>query len=62
LLCLLTAMHAGTGRSCLVIGDVQTGCVITPDCVALRAELEQRCLATQRDPGRWVCRVQFDAR
>jgi predicted RNase H-like nuclease len=53
-LCLLVGLYLAEGKDCLMVGDRQTGYIVVPYGVALRAELEARCIQTDRAPSDWV--------
>jgi predicted RNase H-like nuclease len=53
-LCLLVALFLAEQRDCLMVGDQRTGYIIVPHGVGLVAELEARCLQTDRAPSEWV--------
>ena len=53
-LCLLVALHMAEQKECLMVGDMHTGYVVVPHCGVLVAELEQRCVKTDRAPSDWV--------
>lgn len=47
-ICLLVALGLSEGKQCLIIGDIQTGFILSPHDDALRAELELRCVREHR--------------
>jgi predicted RNase H-like nuclease len=50
-ICLLTAAHLAERRPCLMVGDMETGCILVPAGAGLLAELTARCAATGRAPA-----------
>ena len=52
-LCLLVALYIAERKDCLMVGDQQTGYIVVPYGLRLRAELEARCHATGRVPAEW---------
>lgn len=61
-LCLLVAVHLAEGKSCLMVGDLQSGYIVVPDGARLRTELESRCAVTRRRPSEWVRVFQRSAK
>ena len=58
-LCLLAALSLAESASPeangnLMVGDMDTGCLVVPYDATLTAELEARCQDTQRRPSEWV--------
>jgi len=53
-LCLLVALYLAERKDCLMVGDVQTGCIVVPYGAGIRAELDVRCNQTGRAPTEWV--------
>ncbi len=53
-LCLLVALYLAERKNCLMVGDWQTGYIIVPYGVELRAELDARCNRTALIPSEWV--------
>jgi predicted RNase H-like nuclease len=54
-LCLLVALHlAERQEDCLMVGDMETGYIVVPYATGLRAEIENRCGQTWKEPARWV--------
>lgn len=53
-LCLLAGINFSMGKTCLVVGAMESGFITIPDDPSLRNELEARCNQTGRDPKVWV--------
>ncbi|MDZ4183886.1 MAG: DUF429 domain-containing protein [Desulfuromonadales bacterium] len=53
-ICLLVALAFAEQRDCLIVGDQLTGYMVVPHDNAFRAELEVRCIKTNREPKQWV--------
>ena len=53
-LCLLVGIHLAENRECLMVGNLTSGYIVTPDGVTLHNELNARCFATGRQPNEWV--------
>jgi len=53
-LCLLVALYLAERKTCLMVGDLQTGYMVVPFGAGLCAELESRCKQTGRAPTEWV--------
>ena len=56
-ICLVPALELAQGASCLVVGEVESGCMVVPSGKALERELVERCEATGRPAGQWVREV-----
>lgn len=52
-ICLLVALHLAEGKTCLMIGDLETGYIVVPDSSVLRAELDIRS-KTGRSEAQWL--------
>jgi predicted RNase H-like nuclease len=52
-MCLLVAIHL-VRKTTMIVGDVETGYIIVPDCPRLSDELCVRCQKTGRLPSEWV--------
>ena len=52
-ICLLVARSL-EGKECLMVGDLETGCIVVPDSAGPRAELDARCCKTGRSPAQWL--------
>jgi hypothetical protein len=48
------ALHLAELKDCIMVGNLQTGYILLPYGVGLRAELECRCTKTGRVPSEWV--------
>jgi len=53
-ICLLVAMHIAEGKSCLQIGNSESGEIVVPYLETLATELRERCARINKDPGEWV--------
>ena len=53
-ICLLVALHFAGERDSLMVGDMASGYMVVPYEQRLRQDLEDRCLATKRNPSDWV--------
>jgi predicted RNase H-like nuclease len=49
-ICLFAAAHLASGKDGVLVGDVQTGYIVSPYGESLHEELTVRCSATGRDP------------
>lgn len=58
-LCLLVAMDIADGKNYLVVGEQETGYIVTSDSELIASELTQRCIQTDRDPTRWIHRLSL---
>jgi predicted RNase H-like nuclease len=52
-ICLLVALHF-VEKTCLAVGDVDSGRIVIPYQENLEEELKIRCQATDRDPIKWI--------
>jgi predicted RNase H-like nuclease len=53
-LCLLVALYLAERKDCLMVGNRQTGYIVVPYGVGLRAELDARCKRTGLVASEWV--------
>jgi len=58
-LCLLAALHLVERKTCLMVGDRQTGYIVVPYGEAICSELQIRCNRTGRQPSEWVRAFQL---
>lgn len=55
-LCLLAAIEMADGKEFLVIGEQESGYIVTSASISLETELKSRCNQTDRDPALWINR------
>jgi predicted RNase H-like nuclease len=58
-ICLLTAIYAVETKDCLMVGELETGYIVTPYGQSLSNELEARCREKGRDVSAWVRRLRW---
>ena len=58
-LCLLVALYLAERNDFLMVGNLDSGYMVVPNCESLRAELETRCRKTGREPSQWMRKFQM---
>lgn len=55
-ICLLVGMQMAAHEDCLLVGNMDTGCIVVPYCQTLYQELAVRCEKSnpKRHPGDWI--------
>ena len=53
-ICLLVGLQFTIHRTCLMVGDLESGYMVIPASLKLQSELEARCRKTGRNPTSWV--------
>ena len=58
-ICLLVAVHFLEGKSCLMVGDLESGYIVAPNNGELCAELKAHCRKKNWNPEEWIHTFTF---